>query len=117
MQQRLLRSCHDLSEGGLAVALAESAFAGGVGAEVHLNKQATESDEVLLFSESPSRFLVEVRPADADAFERAMSGVPVSRIGQTNKGRLLSITGRSGERLISIPLTELKEAWQRPLRW
>ena len=62
----LVRSCHDLSEGGLAVALAEMALAGGLGADVSLGtSRATATaahDAVLLFSESPSRFLLEVRP-------------------------------------------------------
>ena len=57
----LLRSCHDLSEGGLAVALAEMAFAGGTGARVSLSgvprDQDASTDLVLLFSESPTRFV------------------------------------------------------------
>ena len=62
----LVRSCHDLSEGGLAVALAEMAFAGGLGARVSLADVPRDadaaSDLVLLFSESPTRFVLEVRP-------------------------------------------------------
>ena len=66
IKRGLLRSCHDLSEGGLAVALAEMAFAGGFGAAVTLTDVPRDadaaSDFVLLFSESPTRFVVEVRP-------------------------------------------------------
>src|SRR5207253_3141203 len=54
----LIRSCHDLSEGGLAVAIAEMAFAGGVGADV-TSLNASELPEVTrLFSESATRFLL-----------------------------------------------------------
>src|SRR5262249_11028961 len=54
----LVRSCHDLSEGGLAVALAEMAFAGGIGADVTHLGAGDLADEVLLFSESTTRFMV-----------------------------------------------------------
>src|SRR5262249_29723198 len=66
IRQGLVRACHDLSEGGLAVALAEMAFAGGLGADItHLRPpNGTESDVVCLFSESTTRFVVEVRPDD-----------------------------------------------------
>src|SRR5207248_91667 len=62
----LIRSCHDLSEGGLAVALAEMALAGGLGVRVSLvdvpREQDAAEDFVLLFSESPTRFVLEARP-------------------------------------------------------
>ena len=56
-----MRVCHDLSEGGLAVAVAEMAFAGGIGADLTRLGDAQLPDEVLLFSESTTRFVVEVR--------------------------------------------------------
>jgi phosphoribosylformylglycinamidine synthase len=63
LQRGLVRSCHDASEGGLAVALAEMAFAGGFGADVSgLSALGNLSDEALLFSESPTRFVLEVAP-------------------------------------------------------
>ena len=70
----LVRSCHDLSEGGLAVALAEMALAGGLGARASLGDVPRDDDDAndaaLLFSESPTRFLLEVRPEHADTFRR-----------------------------------------------
>jgi phosphoribosylformylglycinamidine synthase len=114
----LVRSCHDLSEGGLAVAAAEMAFAGGVGADItSLAGASPLSDEVLLFSESPSRFLVEVEPGSAADFEACLKDVPLYRIGQTVKEPRLRIAGRSGEWVVWADLSDLKEAWQRPLRW
>jgi phosphoribosylformylglycinamidine synthase len=109
----LVRACHDLSEGGLAVAAAESAFAGGLGMKLQL---PDGREDVLLFSESPSRFLVEVRPADAPAFEKALAGVALARLGEVAADGRLVIRGRKGV-VIDEPIAGLKEAWQRPLRW
>ncbi len=113
----LVRSCHDLSEGGLAVAVAEMAFAGGIGADV--TRPAAENnlaDEAVLFSESTTRFIVEVRPDRADAF-RAQVGtdIPMVQIGQTCKEPRLRVAGANGEWLIWAELGQLKEAWQKPL--
>jgi phosphoribosylformylglycinamidine synthase len=111
-----VRSCHDLSEGGLAVALAEMAFAGGVGVDVTA-LPGDFSDDVKLFSESCSRFLVEVKPERAAAFEACFAGLPLAKIGVTVSEARLRIAGKDGEWLVWIPLAELKEAWQKPLRW
>jgi phosphoribosylformylglycinamidine synthase len=112
----LVRSCHDLSEGGLAVALAEMAFAGGVGVEVPdlslLPGAEGLSDEARLFSESPTRFLLEVRSGHAAELRACLDGVPAARIGFTATGDRVQL-GES----IDAGLAELKEAWQRPLRW
>ena len=113
----LVRSCHDLSEGGLAVAVAEMAFAGGVGADVtHLPGDGL-SDEVRLFSESATRFVLEIEPANAAAVEGAFAGLPLARIGATTAEPRLRIAGGGGEWLVWAALAELKEAWQMPLRW
>ena len=119
MLRGLVRACHDLSEGGLAVAAAEMAFAGGIGADLTDVRAAGAglADEVLLFAESATRFLMEVRPADVSAFEECLAGVPLTRIGQTCKEPRLRAAGANGEWLIWAPLAELKEAWQKPLRW
>jgi phosphoribosylformylglycinamidine synthase len=112
----LVRSCHDLSEGGLAVAAAEMAFAGGIGADLTL-MGAGVPDHVLLFSESCTRFLIEVSPAHVQELVRLFDGLPLTRIGTTNSARRLRIAGAAGEWLIWAQLAELKEAWQSPLRW
>ncbi|MCA9050038.1 MAG: phosphoribosylformylglycinamidine synthase, partial [Planctomycetaceae bacterium] len=105
MRAGLIRSCHDLSEGGLAVAVAEMAFAGGIG--VTLAEDLTPAD---LFAESNSRFVVEVEPGQAAEFEAL---VPQARqIGTTNCGHRL----QAGS-LLNADLAELKNAWQSPLRY
>ena len=113
----LVRACHDLSEGGFAVAVAEMAFAGGVGADVtHLPGDGL-SDEVKLFSESTTRFLVEATPENAAALKDAFAGLPFAKVGVTVAEPRLRIAGANGEWLVWAKLSELKEAWQKPLRW
>jgi phosphoribosylformylglycinamidine synthase len=117
IRQGLVRACHDLSEGGLAAAVAEMAFAGGVGADVTSAGASDLSDAAALFSESANRFVVEVKPAQAQAFEACLAGVPLARLGQTVKEPRLRIAGASGEWVVWADLKALKEAWQKPLRW
>lgn len=130
-----VRACHDLSEGGLAVALAEMAFAGGLGARIRLSEaphdgsadpSADDLDTVLLFAESASRFVVEVPPTKRGAFEATLrqQDVPFAHIGEvTDTARLqVAPAPHAGHEppkawLIDLPIGELKEAWQQPLRW
>jgi len=115
-------SCHDLSDGGLAVAAAESAFSGGYGLELELDKvlwqgeQSEKTDLTILFSESASRHLVTVRPDKQNEFENIMSGNCFAAIGKVVTGDVLTINGLKGKAVVKSPLAELKEAWQRPLR-
>ncbi len=114
----LARSCHDLSEGGLAVAVAEMAFAGGVGADLTgLAETAALPDATLLFAESQTRFIVEVTAANAAAFEACVADAPLTRLGQTCKESRLRIAGANGEWVVWAALKDLKEAWRKPMRW
>ena len=117
---RLVRSCHDLSEGGLAVAASEMAFAGGLGAELDLQELAKSNglpDTVQLFSESNTRFLVEIEPARRDEFEQTFANLPCQLLGTVTDGDRLQIVGGESRTLIDIPIAELKESWQSPLAW
>src|SRR5262249_31852460 len=113
----LVRACHDLSEGGLAVAVAEMAFAGGVGADLKAPAGGSPSDAVWLFAESATRFVVEVRPDRVADFEKCCAGVPLAPLGQTVKEQRLRVAGTSGEWVIWAELARLKEAWQKSGRW
>lgn len=118
MQAGIVASCHDLSDGGLGVALAESAFAGGLGAVVDLSllvKEGVERDDVALFSESLSRFLVSVRPEDQRRFEAMLAGFPCARIGSVTAAPRLIIRGLQGTTVVDADIRELKAAWQAPL--
>ncbi|MBI4051000.1 MAG: phosphoribosylformylglycinamidine synthase [Elusimicrobia bacterium] len=101
-------SCHDLSEGGLAVTLSEMAFAGGYGVEIHLK------DENMLFSEDLTRFLVEVSPEKEEKFARAMKGCVFSRLGVTLATPVVRVRGAGGDCILEEPLADLKAAWQKP---
>jgi phosphoribosylformylglycinamidine synthase subunit PurSL len=120
IQKGLVRSCHDLSEGGLAVALAEMVFAGEVGADATgIRVQGSEaSDAVLLFSESPTRFVVEVELGNAASFEGCWPNAKwIQRIGKTVKEPRLRVAGAGGEWVIWAAAKDMKAAWQRPLGW
>lgn len=115
----LVLACHDLSEGGLAAAIAEMAFAGGIGAKIHLDqvpRKPSIDAAALLFSESNSRFVVEVTNDNTTKFEAALAGIPLYRIGETTSDQKLTIA-TSDKNVIESDLTQLKEAWQSPLRW
>jgi phosphoribosylformylglycinamidine synthase II len=120
-EKGLVRSCHDCSEGGIGIAVAEMAFAGGLGAAISLKDvplgEPVDRDDFILFSESNSRFLVEVAPEKKSEFEKVMSGTSFAAIGQVTGSDMLEIYGLDGEKIVSTPIAELKEAWQKPLRW
>jgi len=103
-------SCHDLSEGGLAVSAAEMCLAGRLGMSLTLDAGDGVTD---LFSESNGRLLVEVHPSQVLAFENEFLGGTaafVRRIGTTTAGRWL-VVSTPDERLISLPVDVLVEAW------
>ncbi len=117
----LVRACHDCSEGGLAVAAAEMSFAGELGMSLQLSsvpvEGVSERDDVILFSESNTRFIVEVRPECQKKFEKILSGVPYGLIGKVVKDKIFTIKGKNNNILISEKISDLKEAWQKPLMW
>lgn len=115
-QQGLIRSCHDCSDGGLAVALAESAFAGGLGVSLDLSRiplaEKIERDDVILFSESPSRFVLSVSPLAKDSFENLFKDLPCQQAGVVEKEPTLKIRGTRGEACINESVEGLKASWQ-----
>jgi phosphoribosylformylglycinamidine synthase II len=115
----IVKACHDLSEGGLAVAVSEMAFAGDKGVEINLNsvpgKNLTRNDAVL-FSESNSRFLVEVSQKASNEFENMMKGAVFSRIGQVTKSSRLCIRGLTEKIVIDASLEDLVKSWKETLR-
>ncbi|MHC4537025.1 MAG: AIR synthase-related protein, partial [Planctomycetota bacterium] len=117
----LLVSCHDCSEGGLAVALAEMAFAGGLGIEADLrglprSEDCTRTDSQL-FSESNCRYIVEIEPENFDAFAKMMLNLPFGQIGKVTQETMLVIKAEDGQAIIESDIDTLKKAWQKPLAW
>ncbi len=113
-------SCHDCSDGGLGVALAEAAFAGGLGMMIDLARVPAvgiDRDDTLLFSESQSRFVVTIAPENKENFESILAGCVAAHVGAVLAGRRLLINGLQGDRIIAAVLDELKAAWQKPLNF
>lgn len=118
IQQGLILSCHDCSDGGLGVTLAESAFAGGFGLEIDLSSVLCDEylrDDIILFSESASRIVLTVTPENKGIFEIMMEGSEFANIGVVG-GQDLIITGNDGNIIIDVPIPELKESWQATLK-
>ncbi len=120
IRKGLVASCHDCSDGGLGVALAETAFAGALGMEIDLRRvpsSGVDRNDVLLFSESQSRLVVTVHPENRQAFEDCLKGNIFAHAGRILPGKDLTATGLEGAVILRADIFDLKEAWQRPLRW
>lgn len=104
----LVESCHDLSDGGLAVGLAESAIGSGLGADIALPTLPLPLTSVL-FAESHSRFVVTLRPGNRDAFERLL-GPDAVFLGTVNSGGNLHVRTASTT-VLDLPLATLTKAW------
>jgi len=116
----LVRSCHDLSEGGLAVGIAEMAFSGGLGSKINLTEVPAgklKRNDKILFSESNSRFLIEVEPDKKEKLEKALAGIVFAEIGSFDNSKNLIINGQDNKEVINADINELKETWQAPLKW
>jgi phosphoribosylformylglycinamidine synthase II len=111
----LVKTCHDLSEGGLGVAAAEMAFAGGYGLELHLQKlPATDikRNDFALFSESNSRFLVEISQESKKEFEASMKGRAYAELGRVTQSRRLCVYGLNGRVVVDASLNDLIASWK-----
>jgi phosphoribosylformylglycinamidine synthase len=117
----LVASCHDLSEGGLVVAAAEMSIASGYGMRLDLlhvpytGSKADKTNASILFSETPSRFIVEIEPAKQAEFEAAMNGVVCERIGVVLEDDEFTVSGLHGATVLRQHVSALKIAWQTPL--
>jgi len=123
----IVRSCHDCSEGGIGVACAEMAFAGGLGMEIKLAKVPFKEryktqkshrvgvirDDTVLFSESNTRFVVEVPRKLKKKFRQQMKGLPIGLVGEVKQDDRFKVIGLDGKSVIAdASLKELKAAWQ-----
>lgn len=117
VRKGLVRSAHDLSDGGLGVAIAEMCFGGMIGVELDLAKvpgAKSLSAVEALYSESQGRILAEVAPENQKAFEALFKSLPFAKIGATVPGTHLRIT-QGKDRVLASSLAELKETWQKTL--
>jgi phosphoribosylformylglycinamidine synthase len=117
MDNKLVRACHDCSEGGLAIALSEMAFTGSLGLDIDVGKVPISEKmrhSVLLFSESNGRLLLEVPANKKDEFEFILDDNIISCIGVVKKDPVLSLT-LNNDNFIEIELSRLMKSWKTPL--
>jgi phosphoribosylformylglycinamidine synthase len=121
IQAGCIRAAHDVSDGGLAVALAEMSIAGGLGAD--LAWEIAGRTDLALFGEGGSRIVVETREANLDALERSAQehAVPFVVLGRVSEEKTLSIqlrTAGSAETLeLNAPVDMLRRRWEGAIPW
>ena len=118
INSRLISACHDLSDGGLAVSLAEMCIGGRLGAHLALNRVPVIGALTLteaLYSESASRLLVSVAPDKAAEFE-ALFGASAPFIGEVTSNARLTVASADSA-LFSAPVEALAHAFKATLDW
>jgi len=116
----LVASCHDCADGGLGVALAETAFSGDLGMAIDLKLVPAEGitrNDVLLFSETQSRFVVTIRPEAKPYFDKIMKANVFAEVGRVCTKGIFEVSGLDGKVVIKEAVSKMKEAWQAPLRF
>jgi len=119
IDREIIKSIHDCSEGGLAVALAEMCIGGRLGAYIDLSKVVTPLNKnyKILFSESNSRFLIEVPLGLQREFENLIKGVPYAKIGYVTSEKKLVIKGINGKNVIDLELEDIINSWKETFNW
>ncbi len=118
IKKGLVSACHDISDGGLGVCIAEMCIGGDMGAWVDLTDLAicpsSLEIEKILYSETPSRFVVAVPYQNRKEFESLFKGQWLSLIGEVRGERSLSIEYK-GRSVIKEDIRELKKSWKKTL--
>jgi len=118
IQQGLVTAAHDLSDGGLAVALAEMCLGGRLGARLHLDKVPATPEAMdsltRLYSESASRLLVTIAPANRQAFEALFAGQDCVLVGETVDNGDLTVL-MAGDVLLRTDVDDMAQAFKGTL--
>jgi len=120
IKQSLVSSVHDCSEGGIGVSCAEMAFAGGLGCDIFLNEvpfKGEKRNDHVLFSESNSRFIVEVSKENKDKFEGLIKDSSFGLIGCVSGSREFKVYGLDKKIAISSDIEKLKSSWKGTFNW
>jgi phosphoribosylformylglycinamidine synthase len=119
MDKGLVKACHDCSEGGIGVTVTEMAFSGDFGMKINLSKVPTDlkRNDKILFSESNSRFLVEVDRNKQNEFEKIMKDNIFARIGEVTKNKKLIVIGLNDKPVVEEDTNELKGVWKSTFDW
>ncbi len=115
-----IKACHDVSDGGLGVALAEMCLSSSYGVEVYLDRVPrsfkTSRNDFILFSESNTRFIVEVPSRFLEDFEKLIADLPYALIGRITGDKIV-IHGINGGVIVDECIKNLREAWKSGFRW
>ena len=118
MEERLISSAHDCSDGGLAVALAESCFGAASGATLDIAPLWSDCDHLdvwgCLFGESLGRILVSVAPENRKQFDEIMEGTSCYFLGEVSQNERILVS-RDGREILEASMTELRSAWKTAL--
>ena len=115
IQSGEILACHDISEGGMAAALAEMCFGANFGASVDLSSVASAKEDrpdLLFFSETVGCFLAEVQ--DKRVAKKLFAKVPFQILGRTIKQQSISIN-QASKKICEISVSQLKSSWQKPM--
>jgi phosphoribosylformylglycinamidine synthase len=114
-----IKSIHDCSEGGIGVTIAEMVIGGRLGAEIYLGKiirQGALRDDELLFSESNTRFLVEIQKQKKKSFEEYLKGIPFANIGKVeDSGKLTIYTHK--QKVVNLNIRKMVRKWKESIVW
>lgn len=113
IRRNLFLSVHDVSDGGVSIAIAEMSFSNGIGASINIIKDLNPF--VFLFSESNSRFVVEVREDKVNEFEDFFKDLPFYRIGKTIKDYIRFFDGE--KEIISLKVSDLYNRYREGIKW
>ncbi|MGB3478015.1 MAG: phosphoribosylformylglycinamidine synthase subunit PurL, partial [bacterium] len=118
ISQGIVKSCHDLSEGGLGLAISEMAFSGNLGVRIDLKDLIYVGEDkrfdFFLFSESNTRFLLEVEKKHVNKIEEIFRDLPFAKLGETTEVKQLKIFFGK-KKLIDLPLPIIQAKWQRKI--
>jgi phosphoribosylformylglycinamidine synthase len=110
-KKRLLRSAHDISQGGIAIALAEMAIGGDLGAKINLRSLGILRTDLKLFSESNTRWIVEIEPKNENKFLNMMEGLELHKIGTVGGDKLIIEDGY--RKAFSVSLNTMREYFKK----
>ncbi|MEM0160222.1 MAG: phosphoribosylformylglycinamidine synthase subunit PurL [Thermoplasmata archaeon] len=109
--KKVIRSAHDISQGGLAIAIAEMAIGGNIGAKINLKPLGILRTDFKLFSESNTRWIVEVEPKNETIFLKIMDGLDIYNIGTVGGDRLIVEDG--SRKVFSVSLKTIREYFKK----
>ena len=116
IENRYIASCHDVSEGGIGVCLSEMCIGGDLGATIDVTNMGKGlRSDIKLFSESNTRWIVEVKKDKKNDFEKILKKhkTPFVKIGQTKGDKL--IIKDNGKTIVDLKVKELRDIWKNAI--